>query len=70
MNNETTTEQYRFDDSYESVYEYNGESYEYICNYFSADIKPKNKEATKINKIEEWKNPGLAEHNRQMNQEW
>jgi len=55
MNNETTTEQYRFDDSYESVYELNGNHYEYLCNYFSADIKTNNREATKIRKIEEWK---------------
>ena len=46
---------YRFDDSYEKVYEYENGSYLFIGSYFSYGITKKMKDEEKIKIIEEEK---------------
>jgi hypothetical protein len=47
---------YRFDNSYESIYELaqDGEYYVYLASYASVGITWKNRESTKLHKLAAW----------------
>ena len=46
---------YRFDDAYESIYELNGDAYEYLTNYISAGVDSDMTEEEKRDALYQWR---------------
>lgn len=55
-NVDSRANKFRFDDSYNAVYEYSvsASAYLFLCSYLQCGISSKNRELTKFRKIQKW----------------